>query len=440
MCRLTFASLAILVVVVGCGDEARTGRRIVAPVAPDDSQVVKPPKADTATGGSTLSSKHLDMLRQIRDVAQTSGLRHGALLAGIAFAETGLAHCWSDATWACQGPHSHDCGGPVTAGAGDGPCSLREGGLGMFQFDAGTFDQTLSREGQGVLTIQGNITLAVDFVANMLINTRYVSVSNRTDALQWLSQVRPDTPQFDTWIKTVTHHFNGCEPGYCSIYEDRFAHYAYHARRAFDEVPERFWETQRPDHTVEPSTSDGLSDLDAIEIWWSREDDGRYSFKSIAPERVKTVRYLVDGHILADHVSRDDPDTSEVENNFPAQYDFSTEKTERNVEVLGIDSDGRPIARGIGLIDVVPGTGVGIRQLGPSIYQIGFERAPEDVDSVSVSVDGITLTDAITGQIRSTRLAVRTTFTRLGSRTFVLLGYTSNGVEIVRSERTFTLQ
>ncbi|MCA9614322.1 MAG: hypothetical protein KC586_16315, partial [Myxococcales bacterium] len=74
---------------------------------------------------------------EIRDAAAANGITQGWLLAGIADAETRMSHCWSELTWACQGPNSSDCGGgPVVAGAGDGPCSLRQGGLGMFQFDA----------------------------------------------------------------------------------------------------------------------------------------------------------------------------------------------------------------------------------------------------------------------------------------------------------------
>ena len=83
----------------------------------------------------------------IRDTAARAGLpRAGWLLAGLADAETQMSHCWSELTWACQGPYAADCRGPVVAGAGDGPCSARQGGLGMFQFDGGDFDATLRRE------------------------------------------------------------------------------------------------------------------------------------------------------------------------------------------------------------------------------------------------------------------------------------------------------
>src|SRR5689334_19634626 len=74
---------------------------------------------------------------QIREAARARGMTNAFLLAGIANDETNLAMCWSEATWACQGPASPDCGGgPIIAGSADGPCGNQQGGLGMFQFDA----------------------------------------------------------------------------------------------------------------------------------------------------------------------------------------------------------------------------------------------------------------------------------------------------------------
>ena len=39
----------------------------------------------------------------IRDTAAAAGMTNAALLAGIGEVETNFAHCWSEATWACQG-------------------------------------------------------------------------------------------------------------------------------------------------------------------------------------------------------------------------------------------------------------------------------------------------------------------------------------------------
>src|SRR5688572_23649100 len=112
------------------------------------------------------AEQRLARVTAIRDVTGGLGMLNAPLLAGIAESETNMAHCWSEATWACQGPNSPSCGGgPVIAGAADGPCSDQQGGLGMFQFDAGTYAQTIARDGEDVLLLEGNIAQGLEFVA-----------------------------------------------------------------------------------------------------------------------------------------------------------------------------------------------------------------------------------------------------------------------------------
>ena len=190
---------------------------------------------------------------QIRDAAFAAGLNQGWLLAGIADSETTMSHCWRELTWACQGPASADCGGgPVVAGAGDGPCSLRQGGLGMFQFDAGTFEQTLAREGRRILSVAGNTQAGVDFVVGMVIRSAYISgVSNRTQALAWMNGVRVGNGRWDAWIRTVTHYYNGCAPSY-SCFSSRYARYRDHTANVYREMGSRFW--------LEDADGDGVLD------------------------------------------------------------------------------------------------------------------------------------------------------------------------------------
>ncbi len=147
----------------------------------------------------------------IRDAAADKGLTNGALLAGIAQVETGLSHCWSEATWACQGPYSGSCGGPVIAGAADGPCSSQQGGLGMFQFDGGTYSQTLARDGQEILDLDGNIRHAVNFVAER-VRQDISGVSSTADAINWLNSVpvQAGNAKFEQWISLVSCRYNGC--------------------------------------------------------------------------------------------------------------------------------------------------------------------------------------------------------------------------------------
>src|SRR5204862_1618294 len=108
-----------------------------------------------------------ERLTLIRDSAAEMGLYNGALLAGVAQSETNLAHCFSEAGFACPGPASPSCGGmPIIAGGADGPCASMLGGLGMFQFDAGTYADTVSTYGDSILTIEGNTAQAVAFVVS----------------------------------------------------------------------------------------------------------------------------------------------------------------------------------------------------------------------------------------------------------------------------------
>ncbi len=153
-----------------------------------------------------------------------------------------MSHCWSELTWACQGPTSADCGGgPVVAGAGDGPCSLRQGGLGMFQFDAGTFDDTLRREGDRILSIAGNVAAAVDFTVSMVQRSVYIDgVSTREQAIAWMNGVAVGNGRWDPWVRTVTHYYNGCRPS-AGCFPERFARYRDHTADVFNEMGAEFW-------------------------------------------------------------------------------------------------------------------------------------------------------------------------------------------------------
>lgn len=223
-------------------------------------------------------------MTQIRDAAAARGLTNGVLLAGIAHNETGLAHCWSEATWACQGPDSVDCGGgPVIAGAGDGPCPDRQGGLGMFQFDAGTYDQTLMREGDRILLIAGNVEAAIDFTVAMVIRSVYIDgVDTREQALAWMNAVVVRGFHHMEWIQTVTHYYNGCTPTGCSVYDERFGNYSNGLGLVWDEMGEEFW-TGAPVPECEPVPATGrvIDDGDAcvflggdLRYWRTAVDDG----------------------------------------------------------------------------------------------------------------------------------------------------------------------
>ena len=135
----------------------------------------------------------------IRDTAAAAGLFNAVLIAGIGEVETNFAHCWSEATWACQGPNSSSCeGGPVIAGAADGPCSLLQGGLGLFQFDSGTYSQTIATYGSEIVTMSGNVQAVVPFLVTRAIQS-VEAVNSEQEALDWMNSIPivDGHPKFD---------------------------------------------------------------------------------------------------------------------------------------------------------------------------------------------------------------------------------------------------
>jgi hypothetical protein len=165
----------------------------------------------TSSQGVSTDVRH-QRLQTIRDIAAQGGLYNGALLGGIAVSETQLAHCQSEATYACQGPASSSCGGgPIIAGSADGPCSEMQGGLGMFQFDAGTYAQTIAAYGPDVLTIEGNTALAVNFTVQKVI-TDIAGVTDWRSATAWMTQVPlvAGDPVMEQWSHLLACRYNGC--------------------------------------------------------------------------------------------------------------------------------------------------------------------------------------------------------------------------------------
>lgn len=206
---------------------------LVACVASSDESATREREGEGLT-----KTQRLPRYARIRDAAAARGIRNAYLLAGIANDETGLAHCWSEATWACKGPSSPDCGGgPVIAGSGDGPCDARQGGLGMFQFDAGRYDDTLRVYGSSVLTLDGQIDHAIRYVTKMVRDSAYTTDAETDEkARAWINRFDPnDAALRDQWIKTVVRYYNGCQPGW-SCFGDRYRTYSDGLALALDDT------------------------------------------------------------------------------------------------------------------------------------------------------------------------------------------------------------
>lgn len=225
---------------------------VLAPACAEDDDRRYPGSEREPIGEvSSAISKDLRMARYklIKSGAASKGIpAHGYLLAGIVYQESGLAQCHSEATWACQGPGSPDCGGgPILAGAGDGPCANQQGGLGMYQFDAGTYAQTIAAYGPSVLTVEGGTQHAVDFVVNMVRKSVYTTNAETNEkALAWINAFDIGNATLrDQWIKTVLRYYNGCQPT-STCWNDRYPKYNQGLTTVLDETGLPFWASDAP--------------------------------------------------------------------------------------------------------------------------------------------------------------------------------------------------
>ena len=171
------------------------------------------------------------LLQQRSDAIKAAHAGHPSihnplLFAGIAYVETKMAHCYSEYVSqvgaACAGPASASCGnGSVTAGYADGICANQQGGLGMFQFDEGTYSQTLAKwttsgywngQTRDVLDLQGNIAASIDFVLFKAWASYYTPAFASYQAMyDWINGIRPvdGNAEYERWLGFLANSYNG---------------------------------------------------------------------------------------------------------------------------------------------------------------------------------------------------------------------------------------
>lgn len=204
---------------------------------------------DGHCGLSILANNRLSHATNIRDSAAQSGMTNAALLAGIGEVETNLTHCWSEATWACKGPVSASCGNrPVIAGSADGACSLKRGGLGMFQFDQGTHSQTVNHYGSKIVTLEGNVEAVIPFLLVRAVES-VPGINSQSEALAWMNSIRiaDGDAKYEAWLRFVSWRFNGCKG--CSSQENK---YRKATHKLVNEMGSDFWSLSSSDPGPEP--------------------------------------------------------------------------------------------------------------------------------------------------------------------------------------------
>lgn len=177
---------------------------------------------------------------------------------------------------------------------------------------------------------------------------------------------------------------------------------------------------------------DDVEDLDALEVYFARQDDDSYDLRALASSNVVRVETFVDAFRIAVATRADG-------NNFPENYTFDTEGDARRIDVIGLDASNNPVAAGVGYLDVTSDMSFSLKQMGANLFEVFLERANPSVASINVLVDGHQLVDGISGRAPSPRNAVRAQIHTLGTRTFEIELFDANGNLIDTIERSFDL-
>lgn len=238
-----------------------------------------PPEEGVVEQAALTQQQRHDRLALIRDSAREVGVFNAALIGGIAVHETGLAHCYGEIAAGCPGPASSSCeGGPVIAGGADGPCADMQGGLGMFQFDAGTYAQTLSTYGERILTVEGNTAQVVAFLVERMKQS-IDGISDWMSAVEYINSIplEAGNPVTDGWGAFLACRYNGCcsQSATClgrgDSYRDK-------GIDLYEEMGADFWATAGacrelpPDGVIDTRTACHLAGGDPR--YWRRETTG----------------------------------------------------------------------------------------------------------------------------------------------------------------------
>jgi hypothetical protein len=154
-----------------------------------------------------------------------------------------------------------------------------QGGLGMFQFDAGTYAETLALYGDSILTIEGNTAQAVSYVADR-VQMHIAGVDGWLSAMTWLNDIPMDAsdPKMDAYASFIVCRYNGCCTPTSSTCQMRAAGYRDNAIKAFNEMGAEFWRTDNrcpelpPDGVIDQRSDCYIAAGDPR--FWHRETGG----------------------------------------------------------------------------------------------------------------------------------------------------------------------
>lgn len=184
-------------------------------------------------------------------------------------------------------------------------------------------------------------------------------------------------------------------------------------------------------------TGGGVEGDPVVAMDWTRGpttragSPGCYRFHAHAPEGVERVEYWADDTVRLGAADR--------AADFALQYCFKFDGS-KPLEAHGFDAAGRRRGFGAGSIDVTSGMAIYVREVEDRTFEVGLERPTSSVAAISVTDGATTLTDSVSGDVRSARKAVRAKIGAPGEHTLTVRTFTSSARALSTFHRTITVR
>ncbi len=168
----------------------------------------------------------------------------------------------------------------------------------------------------------------------------------------------------------------------------------------------------------------------AFSVGWELGAEG-YVLSSMPPGGAESVAYRVDGREVGVATRAD---------GFALPVGGCADDAGHAITATALDAGGAELAARSAYLEARASDAMFVQPRAESTFEVGLERASASVAAIEVEVDGIALTDEVSGEVRSSRRAVARTFTTLGARRVLLRGYGAAGEVLVMREAEVTLE
>lgn len=162
-------------------------------------------------------------------------------------------------------------------------------------------------------------------------------------------------------------------------------------------------------------------------------DRGEVVFTASASMATDAVEYTVDGRVLGTV-------TRATSASFSLRAGVCDDGMQHAVSARALDAGGAELDHGVGMLDALATSALYVKPVDTATFEVGLARADASIVAIEVDADGIAITDDVSMTAHSTRLAVRHTYSMLGSRAFTVRLYDASGALVGTRTATVVLR